>query len=243
MKNIIVSEVDRLHTLNEKLAENQLSKIEDTIGDTHKFKKRGNEEQFKQNNKVLVKLQEAESSVAGPSMNNDRLILEENIQARVTDSEIAERSKLYDLSGRMAQFLLASESDNTSKLFFNGFRRWENFIRAQGHESIPAQPVHVALYITHLLDSGATYSSVNLAVYSIKWAHNLRGATDPTENAFVKNLREARPQKRRKDPVSSEMLIKLCEIFEDSNDLLVIRDLCMILICFQVFYAMTNSVL
>ncbi|KAK3093085.1 hypothetical protein FSP39_010888 [Pinctada imbricata] len=140
----------------------------------------------------------------------------------------------------MAQFMLASKSDNTSKSYFNGFRRWENFIHAQVHESIPAHPVLVALYITHLLDSGATFSSVNLAVYSIKWAHNLRGATDPTENAFVKNLqesakREARPQKRRKDPVSSEMLIKLCEIFEDSNDLLVIRDLCMILICFSGF--------
>ena len=47
MRNLISQEVGRIHTLNEKLAENQLSKIEDTIGESHKFKKRGNEEQFK----------------------------------------------------------------------------------------------------------------------------------------------------------------------------------------------------
>ena len=65
IKDIIVSEVGRLHTLNEKLAENQINKIEDTIGDAHKFRKRGNEEQFKHNNKVIVKLQEAENSLTG----------------------------------------------------------------------------------------------------------------------------------------------------------------------------------
>ena len=41
IKDIIVSEVGRLHTLNEKLAENQINKIEDTVGDAHKFRKRG----------------------------------------------------------------------------------------------------------------------------------------------------------------------------------------------------------
>lgn len=59
--------------------------------------------------------------------------------------------------------------------------------------------VHVALYITHLLDSGAPHSSVSLAVYFIKWAHNINGLADPTENDFLKSLQEsarltARPQ-------------------------------------------------
>ena len=33
--------------------------------------------------------------------------------------------------------------------------------------------VHVALYITHLLDTGASSHTVNAAVYSIKWAHEI----------------------------------------------------------------------
>ena len=81
---------------------------------------------------------------------------------------------------------------------------------------------------------------VNLAVYSIKWVHEINGYSDPTSNAFVKNLQEsakrrAKPKTSRKDPVTPEMLIRLCKMFETSNDLLTVRDLTMILISFAGF--------
>ena len=89
------------------------------------------------------------------------------------------------------------------------------------------------MYILHLLDSGSTYSSVSSAVYSIKWAHEMCGKLDPTDNAFVQNL-GGFPVKK-KDPVTSDILIKLCSMYLNSKDLLRIRDLAMILLSFSVF--------
>lgn len=104
-----------------------------------------------------------------------------------------------------------------------------------------AQPIHIALYITHLLDTGASCNSINTAVYSIKWVRHLNNFIDPTDNSFVSSLQEAGKRtacgkKRKKDPVTSELLIQLCEHCLDCNDLLIIRDLTMILLSFAGFF-------
>jgi hypothetical protein len=39
----------------------QITKIEATLSDGHQFKRRGNEEQFKHNNKILSKIKEADN--------------------------------------------------------------------------------------------------------------------------------------------------------------------------------------
>ena len=147
---------------------------------------------------------------------------------------------MHTLSESLSGHLTTSRSDNTCKSYTNGFKKWQRFITAQGHSALPAHPVHVALYITHLLNNNATVNIVNLAVYSIKWVHEINGYSDPTSNAFVKNLQEsakrrAKPKTCRKDPVTPEMLIRLCKMFETSNDLLTVRDLTMILISFAGF--------
>ncbi|KAK3093741.1 hypothetical protein FSP39_019543 [Pinctada imbricata] len=199
IKNLITSEMSSMQRQNQAIADKQLSKIEESLTDTYKFKKRGNEEQFKHNTKVLSKL-----------------------------------------PGTCAIIFCARSSENTCKSYSNGFKKWQRFISAQGHSALPAHPVHIALYLTHLLDSGASSNTVNLAVYCIKWVHGLNGYSDPTDNSFVKNLQEsakrrAKPKTCRKDPVTPEMLIKLCEMFKSSSDLLVVRDLTMILLSFAGF--------
>lgn len=75
-------------------------------------------------------------------------------------------------------------------------------------------------------------------VYSIKWAHDINGFADPTNNAFVRYLLESakRLQGRKtvkKDIVSSVMIIELCDNFIDST--VTIRDLCMITLSFAGF--------
>lgn len=140
----------------------------------------------------------------------------------------------------MCSLLLESRSDNTTKSYFYSFKRWEHFITTLGFSSLPAQPVHVALYFTHLLDQGKTFHSINNALYAIKWAHDINGLPDPTQNSFVTSIQEAAKRTAykkvcKKEPITVNMLIELCEMFIDSNDLLVIRDLTMILISFAGF--------
>jgi hypothetical protein len=59
----------------------------------------------------------------------------------------------------------------------------DRFITLQGQNAVPAQPVHVALYLTNLLKNGSTYHPVYNAVYGIKWAHEINGLDDPTKNS------------------------------------------------------------
>ena len=166
--------------------------------------------------------------------------LKQNVQRQVEASGIGPGSSLHNLASKMSNFLLQSKSDNTVKSYYSAFKRWHDFISAKSHCALPAQPIHVALYITHLLDTGNSCHSVNSAIYAIKWTHNVNNFTDPTDNGFVTGLqstarRMPRPEKRRKDPVTSDMLVNLCNKYKDCKDLLIIRDLTMILFCYAGF--------
>jgi hypothetical protein len=84
------------------------------------------------------------------------------------------------------------------------------------------------------------FSSVNNAFYRIKWAHEVNGLQDPTTNSFVTSVLEASKgtaskKTEKKDPISTETLIEICTMFKDSTDLLIIRDLTMMLLIFSGF--------
>lgn len=166
--------------------------------------------------------------------------LEEFVREAVEDSGIGEDHILFGLSRSLSSHLLDARSDSTVKKYFYGFKKWDKFITDYNFVSLPASPVHVALYLTHLLDSGFKFSSISTAVYSIKWAHEMCGKTDPTSNSFVKNLvdsakRSVKMPVKKKDPVTSDILKKLCTIHQFSKDLYIVRDLAMILLCFSGF--------
>ena len=137
-------------------------------------------------------------------------------------------------------YLLKSRSENTNSKYVSAFKRWERFITLEGGKAVPATPIHVALYLTYLLDNGSSCSVIQSAVYGIKRAHNLQGLQDPTDNSLVHNLvkttkRQPRKTKTKKDHVTTESLIEFYTTFKDSNDLTVVRDLYMITLCFSGF--------
>lgn len=144
------------------------------------------------------------------------------------------------LSSKMAEFIVKSKSDNTNAKYFHYFKKWETFISSMGGSAIPASPVHVALYLTDLIDKKHSYSVISSTLYSIKWAHSLKNLADPTNNSFVTNLLESakRAQTKhinKKEPVTLDMLKTLCLKYSDSQDVVVVRDLCMILLGFAAF--------
>ena len=88
-----------------------------------------------------------------------------------------------------------------------------------------------------MLDAGSSAGVISTSVFALKWAHNMNGLGDPTENRFVKNLHESAKRLRstktvKKDALTSDMLVELCDMFSGNSDLLVLRDLSMILIGF-----------
>ena len=133
--------------------------------------------------------------------------------------------------------LVDSRSDNTAQKYWYSYRKFEQFLATNSISASSVLPIHVALYVTQLLDSGASFSVASSAVYAIKWIHELKNMPDPCDNSYVKNLLESAKRTavkpvNKKDPVSSDMLIELCQKFYDSKDLLTVRNLCMILVGF-----------
>ena len=60
LKDLISNEMGKVQD-QQQIAETQITKIEATLSDGHKFKRRRNEEQFKHNNKILSKIKEADN--------------------------------------------------------------------------------------------------------------------------------------------------------------------------------------
>ena len=149
--------------------------------------------------------------------------------------------RLYDLTDTMARQLIGARSDGTTSKYFGAFKRWESFILAEGGKALPGEPIHVALYISSLMNKGSSFSVIQSALYSIKWAHNIRGAIDPTDNAFVKSMVESAKRQSskpvvKKDIVTSGQIIELCEKYQDCTNILVLRDLAYIVLSFAGFF-------
>jgi integrase len=147
---------------------------------------------------------------------------------------------IRQLMDSLASRLPSCRSENTNRKYYSSFSRWKQFADSHRWCPLPAQSIQVALYLTHLLDKDASAAVVQSAMYAIKWAHDLIGMKDPTAHAFVKNLVESAKRcvqtpGNKKDPITAEILIELCDIYKNSQDLLVVRDLAMILLGFSGF--------
>ena len=135
--------------------------------------------------------------------------------------------------------LLSSKSEATVKKYNYSFQAWKRYCEVNNYSFLPGTPIIVALYMSGLKTSGS-YHSVNSAFYGIKWAHQMNGLIDPTDNSFVKNILESAKRTvklpcKKKDPVTSDIIIELCDKFSDSQDLCTVRNLCMITLAYSGF--------
>ena len=141
---------------------------------------------------------------------------------------------------RISAYMLHSKSVNTVKKYFSSFQKWKYFCIQHNYTAIPAEPIHIVLYLTKMLAAGSSAGVISTSIFALKWAHSMNGLGDPTENGFVRNLHESAKRLRstktvKKDAVTSDMLIELCDMFSHNSDLLVLRDLSMILTGFAGF--------
>ena len=167
------------------------------------------------------------------------LDLKESIEAELRGSGLG-GDVFGDLTSKMAGYLVNSRSDNTNIKYMSYYNKWKLFITSKGAPAIPASPIHVALYLTELIDKRTSSSVISATLYSIKWAHGLKNLPDPTTNTFVTNLLESAKRTLtkptvRKEPILSESLITLCNKYSDSTDVYILRDMCMIVLAFNGF--------
>ena len=167
--------------------------------------------------------------VAGIGLtSNVRTILE---AVNVTEDGLAER---------ISSYLLHSRADKTNDKYRASFKKFQQFCAQKNYQSVPADPIHVTIFISTLLDQNYSFSVISAVFYAIKWVHNINNFVDPTENGFVKSMLEAAKRLRsqpvkRKDVVTSDMLVALCNQYANNTNLTDIRDLAMILACYTGF--------
>ncbi|XP_052220347.1 uncharacterized protein LOC127837384 [Dreissena polymorpha] len=140
----------------------------------------------------------------------------------------------------MAGHLLDSRAETTVSKYSYQVKLFKTFCADKQFSTLPAHAIHVALYLSNLIDAGKSDSVVSAAFYGIKWYHNINDLQDPTDNQIVKSMLEcakrvnSRPV-TKKDIVDTKSLISLCDMFSDSNDVIVLRDLSMILLSYAGF--------
>jgi integrase len=144
------------------------------------------------------------------------------------------------LADRMSSYLEGCRATSTMSKYTRQFKDWERFVTDKGGCALPGNSIHFALYITFLLETGKSVHVIQGAVCAVKFMHSLHDFPDPTDNGFVKKLVESskrRPRKPtvRKDPINSDMLIELCNMYRHSHDVSIVRDLTMIVLGFSAF--------
>ena len=88
------------------------------------------------------------------------------------------------------------ESGQRYKCYNAGWQRWQKWsVENFGKAELPANPMHVALYLQSLLkdcqQSSKSMSVIISAIYSIRWAHQTALMESPAEHILVKSVLNA----------------------------------------------------
>lgn len=89
----------------------------------------------------------------------------------------------------------------------------------------PANPMHVAVYLQHVLKSTRSSVSVDTTFYSIKWDHKSAALVSPRDNPLVNRVRNATKRilgtkrSNRKEPLSVEIVKDVIDGSDLSNTL------------------------
>ena len=151
-----------------------------------------------------------------------------------------EDAYLYSQVPLLLELVLSANAPGTIVRYTGGWNRWPSWSKSRvGVPYLPAEPLHVALYILELTDTalqnGHGSAVIDTAVYSIRWGHKLAGLPSPVDHPIVTSAAEgarrlARPV-QPKEPISELMLLEIAERYNTpSASLLALRFLFILLI-------------
>ena len=149
---------------------------------------------------------------------------------------------LQSLVGELQDAVLSAKAASTTRKYMGAFNRWKRWaIQFPEIKPFPASPLHISLYIADLKKSASSKSTIEAAVYGLRWAHQVAGLESPTEHPIVQMAMEgARKQLGKptvkKEPVTPEILKELVEKVGGARASLVdVRGLCICLLGYAGF--------
>ena len=75
--------------------------------------------------------------------------MSDQIKDDVQKAGVAEVPEINVLIEHMSSYIINSRSDNTAKSYYYSFKRWSTFAKKHSFDVLPAQSVHIAIFITH----------------------------------------------------------------------------------------------
>lgn len=156
----------------------------------------------------------------------------------IQDEEIPDELKVYVSS--LPKIVLGSKAKNTYNNYMYNFKQFSNWCNKYGFKSVPAANHHVGIYLSWLMDSNPSVSKVNMAVYSISWAHEIAGLPDPCKSVLVKQIRQgvirqvSKPVEP-KEPLKPEDIKRIVQVYGSGQNLLDLRFVTMCLLGYAGF--------
>jgi len=148
---------------------------------------------------------------------------------------------------KMKKYLGESKSENTIKKYNSAFKKWKKFAEEIGAVVIPSGCKDVALFITHLIEEGRTWNVIYPIIYAIKFENEINGFRFDTANPYIKGIMEAAKRKTktmvsRKDPITTDIMVEVCEKFGRSSSLIDLRDLTLMAVSFSGFLRFDEAI-
>lgn len=150
---------------------------------------------------------------------------------------------LRALAELLPKAVLQSRAPATCKKYAGAFNRWKKWAVTKSEVvAFPAKPLHVALYLSFVIQKSLTSSPVEEAVNALSWAHTSACVEDPTKHPLVKQVlggakRMLAHKVAKKEPITPEILKVLVERFaQEGARLSDIRTLTICLLGFAGFF-------
>ena len=107
---------------------------------------------------------------------------------------------LSALVPQLFDLVLSSNAPSTTNKYSYGWSRWHRWVQSKkGVPLLPAQPLHVALYLLELTEiaeqKNTGHSTIDSALFGIRWGHKMAGVESPTQHPTV--IAAAEGAKRR----------------------------------------------
>jgi site-specific recombinase XerD len=89
---------------------------------------------------------------------------------------------------RVAHYAEAATAEGTRRAYATDIRAWQAWCAERGAVPVPADPLTVAAYLTHLADNGASPVTVARRLSAISHAHRSAGHLAPSEHDGVRRV-------------------------------------------------------
>ena len=141
----------------------------------------------------------------------------------VPKTTVVASQELLELVHGLPGILKKSRAPSTNKIYGQAYIKWKKWASKYPEINIlPADPIHIALYLSHLAKSANSFAVINTAACAITWSHNLSGLDSPSKHILIiETLRGLKRQLARpirpKEPFEKEHIIKFVNIMKKES--------------------------